>query len=115
MSFLDKYNHKPLFQYDHEQERDFINLEGLVKHNGINQIYVLQAIFINTKSRYGDAPIFVIDHYMVDAPRHLLDTVKEMLEDTEFINMVNGGHVGFKVYQYEGKNGKGYSVEWLER
>lgn len=115
MGFLDKYNKKPLFEYDNDKEREYIKLEGLVKHFGIMKVYDVHALFINTKSRYGDEPIIVTDEYMVNAPHHLLETVKEMMADRDLINMINNRKVGFTIYGYNGKNGYGYSVEWVEK
>ena len=114
MSILDKYNKKPLFMYDSEKEREYKNLEDLIKQHGEEKQYQLQALFINKKSRYGDAPILVTERYMINAPHHLVDTVKEMMIDTELINLVNDRKVGFTIYGYNGKNGLGYSVQWIE-
>lgn len=115
MGFLDKYNKKPLFEYDKDKEREYIKLEGLVNHFGIMKVYDVHALFINTKSRYGDEPIIVTDEYLVNAPHHLLETVKEMLADRDLINMINNRKVGFTIYGYNGKKGYGYSVEWVEK
>lgn len=115
MSILNRYNNKPLFEYDNTKERSYINLKELVNENGIKKTYEVHALFINTKSRFGDAPIIVTDEYMVNAPQHLLSTVQEMMNDTELIEMVNKRQVGFTIYEYEGKNGRGYSVEWVQQ
>lgn len=114
MSILNKYNKKPLFNYDSEKEREYTKLETLHQQHGEDKKYQLQALFINTKSRYGNAPVLVTDRYMINAPQHLLETTQEMMKDIEFINMVNNGNVGFTIYEYKGKNGSGYSVEWIE-
>lgn len=115
MSILNKYNQKPLFEYDNEKERDYMNLKELVNNNGIKPVYEIHALFINTKSKYGDAPILVTDEYLVNAPQHLLNTVKDMMNDEEVIQLVNARKVGFSIYEYQGKNGHGYSVEWVEK
>lgn len=114
MSILSKYNKKPMFEYDNEKEREYTNLETLIQQHGEKKQYQLHALFINTKSRFGDAPILVTDRYMVNAPQHLLETVKEMMKDSELINLINDRKVGFTIYGYNGKNGHGYSVEWIE-
>lgn len=115
MSILNKYNQKPMFEYDNTKERQYITLKGLVEQFGINTVYDIHAIFINNKSRFGDAPIFVIEHHLVNMPQHLLETVKEMINDVEIIEMMNKRKVGFKIYSYQGKNGNGYSVELIEK
>lgn len=114
MSILDKYNKKPMFKYDNGKEREYINLQGLVNENGIDSVYTIHALFINNKSRYGNAPIIVIDNYMVNAPRHLLSVVEDMRNDPEMIELINERKIGFKIYSYQGKNGSGFSVEWVQ-
>jgi hypothetical protein len=114
MSILDKYNKKSMFKYDNGKEREYINLQGLVNENGIDSVYTIHALFINTKSRYGDAPLIVIDDYLVNAPRHLLSVVEDMRNDPEVIELINKRKIGFKIYSYQGKNGSGFSVEWVQ-
>jgi hypothetical protein len=114
MSILDKYNKKRMFKYDNGKEREYINLQGLVNENGIDSVYTIHALFINTKSRYGDAPLIVIDDYLVNAPRHLLSVVEDMRNDPEVIELINKRKIGFKIYSYQGKNGSGFSVEWVQ-
>lgn len=113
MNILNKYNKKPMFEYDNEKDRAYINLQQLFTDYGSKQVYVVHALFINKKSRYGDAPVFVIENHFVNAPHHLTNTVNEMINDTEIINLVNSRKLGFTIYQYESKNGNGYSVEWV--
>lgn len=114
MDILNKYNRKPTFIYDNEKQRQYINLQGLIEQYGKDKVYTVHALFINTKSRFGDSPVVVTDDYFVNLPNHLLDTVKTMREDVDIINLVNQRKVGFKIYGYHGRNGKGYSVEWVQ-
>lgn len=113
MDILNKYNRKPMFIYDNEKEREYINLQTLFTTFGKDKVYTVHALFINTKSRFGEAPLIVTEDYMVNAPRHLLDTVKAMMDDKDVVNLINERKVGFKIYSYHGRNGKGYSVEWV--
>mgnify|MGYP001187637654 FL=1 len=115
MSILEKYNKKPLFEYDNQKERDYINLRGLVQRYGIDKVYEIHALFINTKSRFGEAPIIVTENYFVNAPKHLTDTVKQMMNDTDVIELINNRQAGFSIYEYVGRNGHGYSVIWKQR
>lgn len=113
MDILNKYNRKPMFIYDNEKEREYINLQTLFTTFGKDKVYTVHALFINTKSRFGEAPLIVTEDYMVNAPKHLLDTVKAMMDDKDVVNLINERKVGFKIYSYQGRNGKGYSVEWV--
>ena len=115
MSILNKYNRKPVFKYDNEKERNYTSLIELANEYGLKPVYEIHAFFINTKSKFGNAPIIVIENHFVNAPHHLLETVQNMIADEEIIQLVNDRKLGFKIYDYNGKNGHGYSVEWVEK
>lgn len=114
MSILDKYNNKPVFEYDNKKGRSYTNLRKLVERFGINEVYTVHALFINTQSRFGDNPVIVTNDFMVNAPQHLTETVQEMMRDHELIELVNKRKVGFQIYAYENEYGKNYSLEWVE-
>ena len=113
MNILDKYNKKRFFEYDKTKEREYINLQNLFNLFGKDKVYVVHALFINKKSRFGDSPIIVTSDFLINAPKHLLETVQEMMNDSEVVRLINARKVGFKIYSYRGKNGMGYSVEWV--
>ncbi len=85
-----------------------------LKELEIGKAYVLRSVYINTKGNYGDEPVAVTDGAVVNLPAHQLSAVKAMIDDTEAIEAINAGLVGFKPYEYDGKNGHGYSVEWVD-
>ena len=113
MSILNKFNKGKLFNYNKDEKRIFINFKELSEQYG-NDPRPVRALFINTKSQYGHAPVIVTDGMNVNAPQHLLDTVQEMIASDELVDMVNSGKVGFQLYEYEGKKGKAYSCNWVE-
>lgn len=115
MDILAKYNKSnvPMFTYDNEQQREFINLKGLYEANGSNTTYRVDALFINTKSKFGNAPLVIIDGFMVNLPKHLLETVEEMKEDGSIVMMANNDRLGFNIYEYTGTHGKAYSINWV--
>lgn len=114
MSILNKFNKGKVFEYNTEIERTYVNLEQLFKKHGMEHIYSVQALFINTKSRFGDSPVIVSDNYLVNCPQHLTETVRDMIKEDEIVDMVNDDRVGFTIYSYKGKNGSGYSINWIE-
>ena len=93
MSIASKYNHGVHFNVQFSAETPFTSLANLYNNNGAGYVYLLRALFINSKNRYGDAPVAVVgeDDNMVkvNLPRFMLDTVNNMLLDTEFIEAVN--------------------------
>lgn len=113
MSILKQFNKGKLFDYNKEEKREFVTFKDLNKDYP-EKVFPVRALFINTKGHYGDAPVIVTDAYMVNAPQHLLSTVKDMIKSDELVDLVNEGKVGFSLYEYEGQKGKAYSCNWVE-
>lgn len=111
-NLLDKYNKSTRFAFQTPENFEYINL---VRLNNLypGQTHQVNALYINKKSRYGDAPVAVTGTHIVNLPNHLLGTVKEMMNDSELVEAVNKHLVGFTIYEYDSENGKGYSVNWV--
>ena len=114
LNFAKKYNkHERKFTYEVSKDMPYISLAELYNMTeNKNTVYTVRAIFINTKSKYGDAPIFAIDNYLVNMPQHLLKIANEMLNDDELITAINKGWFGFSVYTYAKDNKLYCSVNW---
>lgn len=96
------------FEFE-EKERPFKKLKELqLADEGAR--YTILAIFINTKGKFGDQGVFITNDFQVNLPPHLLDLSQELRQDEEVIEAINNRELAFEVYQYNGKNGKGYSI-----
>ena len=92
-----------------EKEREFKKLEEL--HNQQPKArYTILAVFINTKGKFGNQGIFITNDFQVNLPPHLLDLSEDLRQDDEVIEAINNRELAFEIYQYNGKNGKGYSI-----
>lgn len=116
MSYAAKFNKGNKFNLKiNNEEVVYIDLKSLYKDNGSDKTYPVRALYINKKSKFGDAPVIAISNTeLVNCPQHLLDTVNEMIADSELVDAVNNGEVSFKIYEYEDSNfnRKCYGVEW---
>ena len=66
---------------------------------------------------FGAEPNAILENNLIaNLPRHLLDTVNQMLDDNRYIEYIKEGHVGFTIYQYHTNkyNKDAYSVTWLD-
>lgn len=115
MSILNKYNQGKSFKFDGDVEREFTDLKDLYKFFKEDEVYPVRAMFINTKGKFGDAPVVYTDKYIVNAPQHMTDTVREMMKDDELVDLVNDDKVGFTIYEYTNSYGKNYGLEWVEK
>ena len=104
------------FEFEPSKDFTFKTLEELYKKNGKDEVYTVKGMFINTKGLYGDNPIVVCSEYFVSLPHHLVDVVKEIRQDKQLVNDINGGKVGFEIYEYVQTkyNHKCYSINWLD-
>lgn len=96
-------------QFDFEEkQREFKKLAELKEKTK----YTILAVFINNNSKFGDGTqgLFVTDDFQVNLPHHLTDLAKDLRQDEEIINAINNRELAFEVYQYNGKNGVGYSL-----
>lgn len=116
MSIASKYNHGARFDYQIPKDATFVSLGKLFERDGKGTVYTLHGLYVNHKSKYGDAPVAICENELVNLPKHLLDTVKQMLLDDEFITAVNNELIGFTIYAYTVKNDSAlrYSVSWCD-
>lgn len=103
-----------LFHFEIPKDFEYKNFYQLDREYGIDNPFKVNAIYINTKGRYGDQPVIVTDNELVNAPHHLTENAKEIMSDAESVAMINDGVVGFFLYEYENKYGTHYSLEWCD-
>ena len=108
---MDKFNKGSKFVARASKESEYKSLKEL---GASKKVYTVRNLYINKKSKYGDAPVVLIDDCktLVNLPKHLLKTVEEIREDLEVVDAINNGEVGFSVYEYDSNNGSGFSVNW---
>ncbi len=113
--FTDKYN-KTFAKFVFEPKEDFTfhSLKDMYNGKKGDNKYIVLGIYINRKSKYGDAPVIVSKDCYINLPKHLLDTVKEMLEDEELVTAINNREFGIEVYEYETNGNTRYSVNWVD-
>ena len=111
MSIANKYNHSK-FTFKPARNTPFVTLEELYKEFGASTVYPVKACYINKKSKFGDHGVVATGNYMVDMPKHLTNTISEIMLDNETIEAINTGHFGFSIYVYAKDNGEFFSVHW---
>ena len=119
MSFASKHNKagSAVFNIDTEGWSEYRDLKSLYKENGADKIYPVYGFYINRKSQFGDAPVIICDGYYVNAPKHMLEEVRQIMTDPEDVEAINAGKVGFTIRTYEAKNYKNkkcYGVTFVD-
>lgn len=116
MSFADRFN-KGSVKFDVDTENfKYYSLEDLYKNNGKDRQYKLLGVYINKKSKFGDAPVAILSDMFVNLPAHELDNIKEMLSNNEAIEVIKAGKLGFIIEPYTSKNfgTDCYGVRWID-
>ena len=110
-----KFNNNNVFGIDTNNYK-YVDLNTLYDTDPTAQHKVL-GFFVNSKGKFGAEPNAILENNLIaNLPRHLLDTVNQMLDDNRYIEYIKEGHVGFTIYQYHTNkyNKDAYSVTWLD-
>lgn len=112
---MSKFNNTNVFGIDTSKYK-YTNL-SILYNTDPNAKHKVLGLFVNTKGKYGAEPNAIIENNLiVNLPRHLLETVNELLDDNRYIDYIKAGHVGFSIYQYHSNkyDKDAYSVTWLD-
>ena len=114
-SFANKHNTKPSpFTFVTPENHPFVKPAELVQQNGIDAVYTLRAMYVNRGGQFGDEPVLLTDDFILNAPHHMVEKVRDIIDDGESTQLVNSGEVAFKLYEYKNKFGQQYGVTWVD-
>lgn len=114
MGIASKYNKGRKFDFEIPKDFEYASLHDLYNQNGKDFVYDVRAMYINKKSKFGESPVIATSNELVNLPKHLTDTVKEMLIDDDCVNAINNHVFGFTIYPYESGTNVYYSVNWVD-
>lgn len=95
------------------EDAQYITLKELFTEYG-NKVHKVQLFFINKKSRYGDHPVIYTGDWLVDIPKHMVDTFNAIYNDDKVIDDINNGRVGFNVVVYTKNHRQCYTIEFVD-
>lgn len=97
---LNKYsNGTSKFEYNNEKEREYIKLGELDS----SKTYPIEALFINTKGKFGNQGVIISGDYIVNCPQHLTEMIEDMRQDAEMVEAINQRLFDFEIYEFESK------------
>lgn len=76
----------------------------------------VRGLYINTKGKYGDAPVLISDTCYYNLPSYMTETVREMLKDDELIEQIKSGKVFADVRHFidSKHNRDSYTIDWVD-
>ena len=82
---------------------------------GSEKVYVIGAVYINTKNTYGANPVVAVhDGFYINLPAHLREACEEMMNDEAVVADINNGLCGFTIYTYPSHGKQCYGVKWVD-
>ena len=96
----------PTYNFD-DKERSFKKLKDLP----LDTKLTIEALFINTKGKFGDQGVIYTNDSIINLPNHLLSLVEDLRSDDEVTSAINSRQLAFTVYSYATDGGReGYSI-----
>lgn len=110
---LQKYNKKGVFDYD-PTNVPYTTLGQLFTQYGAQQKYQICAAWLHTSREYGESPVFALSDVLVNVPKHLTETVREILKDSDAVEEIKAGRGWFSIYEYESHGKQCYSINFCD-
>ena len=113
MSFAARHSKGSIFQCNTEGF-DYYKLVDLYDSKKPDKVFPIQGIYINKKSKYGDAPVAICETCFVNLPAHMLEECQAILKSDEDIQDIKAGLVGFVIEPYESEGNTCYGIRWVD-
>lgn len=113
MSFAARHSKGSIFQCNTEGF-EYKKLVDLYKEYDEGTVFPIQGIYINKKSKYGNAPVAICDKFFANLPAHMLEECEGILKSEEDIQDIKAGLVGFVIEPYESEGNTCYGIRWVD-
>lgn len=115
-SFANKYN-KTNFGID-TTDFKYVKLGDIFndeKNGGGDVIHPVNGLYCH-KSQLGDSPVIIDSQAkkLVNLGGFMGETVREILSDSEAVQAIKDGKVGYTIYEYESHGKKCYNVNFVD-
>jgi hypothetical protein len=112
-SFSNKFN-KASFGID-TKDYEYIKLAEVAKASSPDEIHPINGLYVHG-SALGDSPVVIDVHAkkLVNIPKHMGETFREILADTEAVQAIKDGKVGYTIYTYESHAKTCYGINFVD-
>lgn len=86
------------------------------ENGGGDVVHTINGIYVHT-TQLGESAVLVDAEakQLVNLPSHLNTACKAILADTEAVEAIKSGKVGYTVYEYEARGRKCYSIRFVDK
>lgn len=112
-SFSNTFN-KASFGID-TKDYEYIKLAEVAKASSPDEIHPINGLYVHG-SALGDSPV-VIDvkaKKLVNIPKYMGDTFREILANQEAVQAIKDGKVGYTIYSYESHAKTCYGINFVD-
>ena len=96
---IKKFNKGEVLFTNTQRYNDFYTLEELYKRDGQGTQYIVLGVY-DYESSYGRGAFAKSDGYNISLPSHMVDTVKDIRNDSESVEQINNLQVFIEIYTY---------------
>lgn len=116
-SFASKFN-KTSFGID-TTDFTFVKLTDLFnskQDGGGDVVHPIDGVYVH-KSQLGDSPVIIdaANKRLVNLPSFTGETIREILQDSDAIQAIKDGKVGYIIYEYESHGKKCYNITFVDK
>ena len=116
-SFASKFN-KTSFGID-TTDYTFVKLTDLFnspQDGGGDVVHPIDGVYVH-KSQLGDSPVIIdaANKRLVNLPSFTGETIREILQDSDAIQAIKDGKVGYTIYEYESHAKKCYNIMFVDK
>lgn len=100
--------------FEYIKLKDIFNSED---KGGNDVVHPINGIFVRvSKNGLGDNPVIVDKEAqkLVNLPSHMAETAREILADSEAVEAIKNGKVGYTIYEYESHGKKCYNITFVD-
>ena len=86
------------------------------ENGGGDVVHDINGLFVH-KSQLGDAPVVIdaANHLLVNLPSHTTETCREILADSDAVQAIKDGKVGYVIYEYDSHGKKCYGINFVDK
>lgn len=86
------------------------------KEGGCDVVHPINGMYVH-RSQFGDSPIIIDaeNKRLVNLPQFIGDTVREILANSDAVDVIKANKVGYTIYEYESHAKKCYGITFVDK